>query len=231
MLELVGLQDLTTRRPEQLSGGQQQRVALARALVVSPRLLLLDEPLANLDPDLRAEMRELLLSVQRRLGLTMLLVTHDQDDAIVVADHVALIRGGSLVQEGVARDFFERPASAWVAMFFGAGNLIPGQRTNNEVVTPLGRLRVIAESPASGPVLVTIRPEAVMLDAVEGQANTFQGTVIAAEFRGSHIRMQLTAGGVDLEATIPVDDTKGHAVGDTVLVALPPEKLWSLPAE
>ncbi len=231
MLELVGLHDLRTRRPEQLSGGQQQRVALARALVVSPRLLLLDEPLANLDPDLRNEMRELLLSVQRSLGLTMLLVTHDQEDAIVVADHVALIRNGSLVQEGVARDFFERPASAWVAMFFGAGNLIPGERTNNEVVTPLGRLRVIAESPASGPVLVTIRPEAVVLDAVEGQANTFEGTVIAAEFRGSYIRMQLTAGGLNLEATAPVDDAKGHAVGDTVRVALPPDKLWSLPAE
>ena len=119
MLELVGLEDLKTRRPEQLSGGQQQRVALARALVVSPRLLLLDEPLANLDPDLRSEMRELLLTVQRSLGITMLLVTHDQEDAIVIADHVALIRSGSLVQEGAVQDFFMRPASAWVAMFFG----------------------------------------------------------------------------------------------------------------
>ena len=174
MLELVGLEDLKTRRPEQLSGGQQQRVALARALVVSPRLLLLDEPLANLDPDLRSEMRELLLTVQRSLGITMLLVTHDQEDAIVIADHVALIRSGSLVQEGAVQDFFMRPASAWVAMFFGAGNLIPGERTNNEVVTPLGRLRVISESPAMGAVLVTIRPESVVLDAVEGQANTFR---------------------------------------------------------
>jgi putative spermidine/putrescine transport system ATP-binding protein len=230
MLELVSLQDLGTRRPDQLSGGQQQRVALARALVIAPRLLLLDEPLANLDPDLRSEMRELLLTVQRSLGLTVLLVTHDQEDAIVIADHVALIRSGSLVQEGVARDFFERPASAWVARFFGAGNLISGERTNNEVTTPLGRLRVIAESPASGTVMVTIRPEAVVLDAAEGQVNTFRARVIAAEFRGSYIRMQLTAGGIDLEATTPVDDAKGHAVGDTVRVALPPEKLWSLPA-
>ena len=181
-------------------------------------------------PDLRSEMRELLLAVQRSLGLTVLLVTHDQEDAIVIADHVALIRSGSLVQEGVARDFFERPASAWVARFFGAGNLISGERTNNEVTTPLGRLRVIAESPASGTVMVTIRPEAVVLDAAEGQVNTFRARVIAAEFRGSYIRMQLTAGGIDLEATTPVDDAKGHAVGDTVRVALPPEKLWSLPA-
>ena len=231
MLELVGLEDLRTRRPEQLSGGQQQRVALARALVVSPRLLLLDEPLANLDPDLRSEMRELLLTVQRSLGITMLLVTHDQEDAIVIADHVALIRSGSLVQEGAVQDFFMRPASAWVAMFFGAGNLIPGERTNNEVVTPLGRLRVISESPAMGAVLVTIRPESVVLDAVEGQANAFQGRVVAAEFRGSHILMRLTAGGIDLEATIPVDDAKSHAVGSTVRVALPPEKLWPLPAD
>jgi putative spermidine/putrescine transport system ATP-binding protein len=231
MLELVGLQDLRTRRPEQLSGGQQQRVALARALVVSPRLLLLDEPLANLDPDLRGEMRDLLLAVQRSLGLTMLLVTHDQEDAIVVADHVALIRNGSLVQEGVVRDFFKRPVSAWVATFFGANNLIPGERTNNEVVTPLGRLRVTSESPAMGHVLVTIRPEAVVLDAVEGQANTFQGRVIAAEFRGSHIRMQLKAGSIDLEANVPIDDAKRHAVGSTVRVALPPEKLWPLPAD
>jgi len=231
MLQLVGLQDLGTRRPKQLSGGQQQRVALARALVVSPKLLLLDEPLANLDPDLRSEMRELLLTVQRSLGLTMVLVTHDQEDAIVIADQVALIRNGTLVQEGVAREFFERPASAWVAMFFGAGNLIPGERTNNEVVTPLGRLRVMSDSPALGPVLVTIRPEAVLLDAAEGQANSFLGRVIAAEFRGTHIRMQLSAAGVDLEATIPVDEATGHVVGDTVRIALPPEKLWSLPAE
>jgi putative spermidine/putrescine transport system ATP-binding protein len=231
MLELVGLQDFRTQRPEQLSGGQQQRVALARALVVSPRVLLLDEPLANLDPDLRSEMRELLLAVQRRLGLTMLLVTHDQEDAIVVADHVALIRSGSLVQEGVPRDFFERPASSWVATFFGASNFIRGQRTNTEVVTPLGRLRVIPESAASGPVLMTIRPEAVVLDPMEGQANTFRGRVMAAEFRGSHIRVQLAAGGIDLVATVPIDDAKGHAVGDTVRVALPPEKLWLLAAE
>jgi ABC-type Fe3+/spermidine/putrescine transport system ATPase subunit len=80
-------------------------------------------------------------------------------------------------------------------------------------------------------VLVTIRPEAVVIDAVDGQVNTFQARVIAAEFRGSYIRMQLTAGGIDLEATTPVDDAKGHVVGDTVRVALPPEKLWSLPAE
>jgi putative spermidine/putrescine transport system ATP-binding protein len=231
MLELVGLQDFGTRRPEQLSGGQQQRAALARALIIAPKLLLLDEPLANLDPGLRGEMRELVRTVQHSLGFTTLLVTHDQEDAIVIADHVALIRSGSLVQAGVARDFFERPASAWVAIFFGAGNLIPGERTNNEVATPLGRLRVIAESPASGTVLVTIRPEAVVLDAVEDQVNTFQARVIAAEFRGSHIRMQLKAGGLDLEATIPVDNAKSHAVGDTVRVTLPPERLWSLPAE
>jgi len=230
-LERVKIPEQADKYPGQLSGGQQQRVALARALVVSPRLLLLDEPLANLDPDLRSEMRELLLTVQRSLGITMLLVTHDQEDAIVIADQVALIRSGSLVQEGVSRDFFERPASAWVAIFFGAGNLIPGERTNNEVVTPLGRLRVMSESPALGPVLVTIRPEAVVLDAAEGQANTFEGKVIAAEFRGSHIRMQLTAGSIDLEANVPIDDAKSHAVGSTVRVTLPPEKLWPLPAD
>jgi ABC-type Fe3+/spermidine/putrescine transport system ATPase subunit len=231
MLELVGLQNLRARHPKQLSGGQQQRVALARALVVSPRLLLLDEPLANLDPDLRSEMRELLLTVQRSLGLTMLLVTHDQEDAIIIADHLALIRSGSLVQQGVARDFFKRPVSAWVATFFGASNLIPGERTNNEVVTPLGRLRVNSESPAMGHVLVTIRPEAVVLDAAEGQVNTFQARVIAAKFRGSHIRIQLAAGSIDLETNVPVDDAKSHAVGSIVRVALPPEKLWAIPAD
>lgn len=150
---------------------------------------------------------------------------------VFVADHVALIRSGSLVQEGVPRDFFAPPASSWVATFFGASNFIRGQRTNTEVVTPLGRLQVISESAASGPVLMTIRPEAVVLDPMEGQANTFQGRVMAAEFRGSHIRMQLAAGGIDLVAGVPIDDAKGHAVGDTVRVALPPEKLWPLPAE
>ena len=229
MLDLVGLSGLDARYPDELSGGQQQRVALARALVVEPKLLLLDEPLANLDPGLRDEMRELLVSVQRSLGLTALLVTHDQEDAIVAADHIALIRDGTLVQEGGVRDFFERPATAWVAGFFGAANLIPGDLAQDKADTALGPMRVGTGGPSSGPVLITIRPEAVLLDAADTGENSFDAVVTAVDFRGTHVVVRLAAGDVDLESFVAVDDAAGRAIGDVVRVTLPPGKLWPVP--
>ncbi len=126
MLELVRLPGLAERKVGQLSGGQEQRVALARALVTDPEVLLLDEPLSQLDAALRVEMRDLVAGVQRELGVTTLFVTHDQDEAVVLADRVALLLDGRVVQHAEPRAFYERPASMAVARFFGVRNAVPG---------------------------------------------------------------------------------------------------------
>ncbi len=230
MLELVGLAGMGTRRPHEISGGQQQRVALARALVVEPRVLLLDEPLANLDRDLRGGMRDLLRSIHRRIGLTVLLVTHDQEDAVVVADHVALIRNGRLVQEGGVEDFFTRPASAWVAGFFGACNFIPGDLREGVLQTSLGALTVGGGTAGPGRVQATIRPEAVRLGGPAG-SNTFTGRVLAAEFRGTHGRVRVEVDGVEVEAVVSPDEVTSHAAGSSVRVTFPAERLWVVAAE
>ncbi len=125
-LDAVQLPGFENRRPDQLSGGQRQRVALARALVIRPRLLLLDEPLTNLDPELRGDLREMIRELQKEAGITTVFVTHDQAEAVAIADRIALLIGGRLRQEGEPRDFYESPADAEVARFFGADNFIPG---------------------------------------------------------------------------------------------------------
>ena len=227
MLALVGMEDMAGRRPHQLSGGQQQRVALARGLVLEPRLLLLDEPFASLDPDLRREMRQLLLDVQRTVGLTMLFVTHDQEEAVVVADHVVLIRDGRMVQEGGARDFYDRPATAWVARFFGACNFIEGEWGPGGLLTPMGAIRV-EEAGTHGHGVLTIRPEAVPLARDGKTVNTFGGRVTAAEYRGTHVRVRIDVAGVELEASVAPTTAAGVSVGATVNVTLPPSKLWPM---
>jgi ABC-type Fe3+/spermidine/putrescine transport system ATPase subunit len=146
MLGLVRLDGLGARRPDQLSGGQQQRVALARALAPRPRILLLDEPLAALDRKLREETQLELVALQRRLGLTFLIVTHDQDEAMVVADRLAVMREGRIVQAGTPREVYERPASRYVAAFLGEANVL--------------------EAPGGG--WIAVRPEAIALGATAG---------------------------------------------------------------
>ena len=125
-LELVGLAELAGRRPKQLSGGQQQRVALARALVIEPDLLLLDEPLGALDRQLRIQMQTELKALQRRLGVTAVFVTHDQEEALSMADRIAVMRDGKIVQTATPAELFATPATAWVCEFVGAGNLLRG---------------------------------------------------------------------------------------------------------
>ncbi|MBM4431948.1 MAG: ABC transporter ATP-binding protein, partial [Chloroflexi bacterium] len=142
MLELVRLPDISQRRPSQLSGGQQQRVALARALITEPRLLLLDEPLSNLDAHLRDEMRDLILHVQRQFGITTIMVTHDQQDALLLADRIALMFEGNLQQYAIPTDFYRRPVSERVARFFGGLNFIPATWTGEVAQTAKANFRV-----------------------------------------------------------------------------------------
>jgi iron(III) transport system ATP-binding protein len=159
LLEAVGLAGLGRRYPHELSGGQQQRVALARALAIEPEVVLLDEPFASLDANLRASVRG---DVQRLLsgaGITAVLVTHDQDEALSVADRVAVLRDGKIAQYAAPQELYDRPADAGLAQFIGDANLIDGKMTGDGVQTVFGLLPAAAGSSPPGPVTVLIRPE------------------------------------------------------------------------
>jgi ABC-type Fe3+/spermidine/putrescine transport system ATPase subunit len=223
MLERVRLPGVGGRRPSELSGGQRQRVALARALVVRPRVLLLDEPLSNLDAHLRTEMRDLIRGLQRDLGMTMLVVTHDQEEAVVLADRVALLLDGRLRQVGAPEDFYARPADRDVAVFFGGRNFLPGRADGAAFDCALGRL-VLAEAARAGPGLLTIRPEAVRLGPAP--VNAFEAEVAERTFHGTETRLRLRIGTELLDAAVPPDLARGIAPGARMTVHLPPETLW-----
>lgn len=173
LLALTGLSELGARYPDQLSGGQAQRVSLARALAAKPDLLLLDEPFAALDPQLRAELREELGAMLHRLGVTAVLVTHDQAEALLIADTVAVMRDGSIAQQGSPVEVYRTPASAWVAGFFGEANFVDGTVTDTVTDTVTAGLAqtalgaVAVQPDAVGEVSVMLRPEQLQL-GVEG---------------------------------------------------------------
>ena len=233
MLARVRLPGFEERRPRQLSGGQAQRVALARALVVHPRVLLLDEPLSNLDAHLRDEMRDLILDLQRQSGITTVFVTHDQTEAALLADRVALLLDGELMQYGEPSAFYERPASATVARFFGGTNFLPGMRCGASVATPLGSFRLAAAAQPDGPVTVTIRPENVRLCAAGAAPaeNSLSGVVTRRAYAGTHTRLKVRAGDHELEAVAGAVEGARFAEGDSVCLHFPPERLWLLPPE
>jgi iron(III) transport system ATP-binding protein len=191
VLELVGLAGYERRYPHELSGGQQQRVALARALAPSPSLVLLDEPWSNIDPLLRHSMRDELSAILRAAGVTVLLVTHDREEAFSIADRIALMLDGSIVQAGTAEQVYYDPADSWAATFGGAGNLVPGRVEDGRVETLVGRFRVANGGKAQrGPVRALIRPERLELRPDP------QGTaeVIGREFRGHDVFYRLRVG-------------------------------------
>ena len=165
MLELVGLSGLAARYPHQLSGGQQQRVALARALASQPSLILLDEPFSSLDAGLRASVRSDVLAVLRATGTTAVLVTHDQDEALSAADHVAILRDGRIIQSDAPRQLYQCPADPQTAAFVGTANLLEGTWDGTRVTTTLGRHGIYAglQTPQPGQVTVLIRPEQICL--------------------------------------------------------------------
>ena len=166
-LELVGLQGLGDRLPGTLSGGQQQRVALARALAPRPTVLLLDEPFSNLDTSLRVQVRAEVHALLLDLGITSVFVTHDQDEAFVLGDHVAVMSGGRIVQAAPPSELYARPVSPWVATFVGDANLVAGDAAGDRADTPLGPIPLVEST--SGPVQVLVRPEAVALGPGRGR--------------------------------------------------------------
>ena len=230
MLELVRLPNIGPRRPDQLSGGQQQRVALARALVTQPRVLLLDEPLSNLDAHLRDEMRDLVLTVQRQLGITTVIVTHDQQDALLLADSIGLMFDGALHQYGPPTDFYRHPSSERVARFFGGVNFLPATWTGDVARTSIGTFHVDVPDGVdvpSGPVTLTIRPEHIELGAGDGP-NTCVGLMHECIYVGTHTRCKIQLGAHQIEATSGTDSPVARGEGGELRIRFPPDRLWLL---
>lgn len=229
MLDLVHLPGFGPRRPADLSGGQAQRVALARALVTRPRVLLLDEPLANLDAHLREDMRVLIAEVQRETGITTLIVTHDQEEATVMADRIALILGGRLRQQGPPDALWQRPADAEVAAFFGARNLYAGRVAGGVFHGPFGPVALPAgAAPADGPAALTFRPEALRPGDGPGEGTVLRGRVTAVRFMGTRTRVTIDLGPATVEADLP--PVEAPAPGADFAVILPPGMAWAMPA-
>jgi putrescine transport system ATP-binding protein len=212
MLDLVQLAEYADRKPAQLSGGQRQRVALARSLAKQPKALLLDEPLAALDRKLRDQMQIELAALQRRLGISFIFVTHDQDEAMALADRIAVMRDGRIEQIGSPRAVYEQPASRFVADFLGRANVLAGRAAGRDgaflrVDTGLPGLVLRALSPldvADGTeVWVAVRPENIAFEE-RGHANHAEGVVRAAAYVGGESRYEIEVpGGVSLRATVP----------------------------
>jgi spermidine/putrescine transport system ATP-binding protein len=190
-MEMLRLDGLSERRTTQLSGGQKQRVALARAIVNEPAVLLLDEPMSALDAKLRAEVQLELRHLQKRLGCTFLLVTHDQEEAMTVSDRIFVMNRGTIEQEGPPQEVYEHPRTRFVAEFLGAANIIPATRTEKGVRTPLG-LFDTTRVPAWSQGNLAIRPERLRLVDAPG-ANRIQATVDESIYRGDHCDITIHA--------------------------------------
>jgi putative spermidine/putrescine transport system ATP-binding protein len=194
-LRLVRLEGFGERLPRQLSGGQQQRVALARALAFHPDVLLLDEPLSNLDAKLRAEVRVEIRELQQKLGLTTVMVTHDQDEALSMADRLAVMAHGVVQQVGTQRDLYERPAGRFVAGFVGRSNFLEGNVAEPGTFTTAGGLRMACPASSLGKATLAIRPEAVSIGPEAARLdNSFEGVVEYISYLGAilDVRVRLT---------------------------------------
>lgn len=222
-VQLAGYEDYW---PDQLSGGQKQRVALARALVVRPKLLLMDEPLSSLDRGLRQRLRQMIRDLQREAGITTLFVTHDQAEAVAIADRIALIFDGRLRQVGTPREFYENPADVQVARFFGGANFLSGVKQGCVVHTAIGPIEVLPSPLDDGPVLLTIRPEAIEIG--RNGHNTFAADVQSYQYRGLITRCQ--AGINDLHLHIVAPPSQVFREGEKILLHLPRERISLLPA-
>jgi putative spermidine/putrescine transport system ATP-binding protein len=220
LLDMVGLAPQSGQYPHQLSGGQQQRVALARALAVEPRVLLLDEPLSALDAKVRLQLREQIRTLQQRLGTTTLFVTHDQEEALSMADRVGVMRAGRLEQVAAPAELYSRPATAFVAEFVGTMNRLPAELGGGaSTVTVLGTTVPVQQGgPDSGPVDALVRPENLTVKAAEGG----NGIVTNLTFLGAVTRVAVRLSG-DTEVSVDVSSAVAleMAPGTAVQVGLP----------
>jgi len=229
LLDMVGLAPQAKQYPHQLSGGQQQRVALARALAIEPRVLLLDEPLSALDAKVRLQLREQIRTLQQRLGTTTMFVTHDQEEALSMADRVGVMSHGQLEQIAAPDELYEHPATAFVAEFVGVMNRIPAELQAGGMVTALAStVPVKGQRPdeGEGPVDVLVRPEGLTMQVVENG----NGIVTTKTFLGSVTRVGvLLSGDVTVQVDKPSSEAAALAPGTSVSVTLPMDPVLTAP--
>jgi iron(III) transport system ATP-binding protein len=231
-LELVGLAHLARRRPSQLSGGQQQRVALARTIAIEPKVLLLDEPLSNLDAKLRFQVRRELRELQRRLGITTIFVTHDQEEANAVCDRIAVMNDGVVQQVGTPIELYERPANLFVASFLGTANILEGEvmGSGNERAFRAGGFRLAIPPSALVPTgaRMVFRPQDARLVPAEPGVDAATGAVVNREFLGSTIRYGVRMGDAEVIVDTPFHAGDAmHEPGVQVAVSVPAQSvLW-----
>ena len=245
LLELVGLPDQAPKYPAQLSGGQQQRIALARALATSPGLLLLDEPLSALDAKVRSHLRHEMKSLQRRLGVTTIMVTHDQEEALTMADRIVVMNQGVIEQVGSPTQIYREPDTLFVADFVGAMNQVPGRVTKNGSVR-VGELSFTPQSHSQSEgaeVVVAIRPEDIIptnsnleKQQKSSTSNSLTMEIVDMEFLGSFWRVSLTnsaLGTQSLLADLSINAIRRLTieVGATIHVELPADRLWVFPSK
>ena len=227
MLRLTRLESLSGRLPRQLSGGQQQRVALARALAARPRLLLLDEPLSNLDAALRGEVGRDIRLLQQSTGLTTVMVTHDQDEAMAMADRLVVMRDGQVQQTGTQEDLYERPATPFVASFIGRSNMLDGTLDGPDRLLARGaELRLAGHYDVREPCTLALRPERLTFEA-QGGPGALEGTVVMASYLGP-VREHLIR--IGPEAQVVVRDTTARA-GPLLAAGSPVTVRWDSAAE
>jgi iron(III) transport system ATP-binding protein len=213
-LRRVGLQGLAGRKPHALSGGQQQRVALARALAPEPRLLLLDEPFSGLDAHMRQETRREIRAVLKRAGMTAVLVTHDQEEALSFADRVAILRGGRIEQIGTPEALYHAPRTLFAAQFLGRTNLLFAEAHGDDASTPLGRVPL--DRAARGNVLVSLRPEHLTLLPPDAPFDGPPGKVMTREFKGHDITYTVDVG--ESQYLVHTHNRMTYDVGDAVRI-------------
>ncbi|KGJ05653.1 iron(III) transport system ATP-binding protein [Paracoccus halophilus] len=237
LLKQVGLPEQGNKYPSQLSGGQQQRVALARALATEPNLLLLDEPLSALDAKVRVHLRGQLKELQRSLGLTTIMVTHDQEEALNLADRIVVLSQGRIEQVGTPIEIYAQPANAFVADFVGEMNFIDARKIDNGHIS-IGEIRLAAEAAhlnGSDRVIAAIRPEDVQVQSAEATPNNFDVDVRHIEFCGAYLRATLgdrRLGDVSFRADLSMNLVRRLQVhqGGRLTIAMPPERLRVYPA-
>ena len=227
MLDLVGLSVQADRYPHQLSGGQQQRVALARALAIEPQVLLLDEPLSALDAKVRAQLRDEIRRIQLEVGITTLFVTHDQEEALAIADRVGVMREGRLEQLAPPTEVYSRPATSFVAEFVGLSNRLAGEVRGGEVIVRGCKLPLVERDTPDGQVVALVRPEAVSLASRAPESGAgdgpLTGTVIAITFLGATSRVTVDLGDTRVMAQLPTSEATALAAGSRVVLAIRPD--------
>lgn len=237
LLVTVGLPGSQHKYPSQLSGGQQQRVALARALATSPGLLLLDEPLSALDAQVRVHLRREIKAVQHKLGVTTIMVTHDQEEAMTMADRIVVMNNGVIEQVGTPQEIYQRPATAFVASFIGTINLMPCFASSADSVDMIGVALNCECDPAlvGKKAVVAIRPEDIAIrDVTEDMVNSFDVIVDEIEFIGSFARVILTHGrGMSITAEFSMNSMRDHdiSLGKGIKISLPVEHLRIFPEQ